>query len=194
VAKSLFNKGQRVFVKPVGAWASVERIMPQWVKGVEEPLKIFYDVGLGREFQAHELAPEARESRPSALDHTLAEDWRLARLRSRWQDQAESTRLNHPHPGSFPVVVTDERDWGGWRVPAAEYDRAPERIEFQARVIMNALKMLRMTRDLARFGAEYETAMPESLRDLLSTADEILASVYETDPEEAAAALAAIND
>jgi hypothetical protein len=171
-----------VFVKPVGAWSTVERILPQWVKGVEEPLKIFYDVGLGREFQAHELAGEGRDSRSNVVEHTLAEDWRLARLRNRWQGEMDATRSNHPFPGSFPVIVTDERNWGGWRVPAAEYDRAPERIEFQARVIVNALKMLRMTRDLANFCAEFDTAMPEALRDLSSTADEILASVYETEP------------
>ena len=56
MAKALFSKGQRVFVKPVGAWATIERILPHWVKGVEEPLKVFYDVGLGRDFQGHELS------------------------------------------------------------------------------------------------------------------------------------------
>jgi hypothetical protein len=188
MAKSLFNKGQRVFVKPVGAWATVERIMPQWVKGVEEPLKVFYDVGLGREFLGHELAPETREARGGAVEHTLAEDWRLSRVRNRWLPENDAVRSNHPHPGSYPVVVTDERNWGGWRVPAAEYDRAPDRIEFQARVIVNALKMLRLTRDLAQFCADYDAAMPDELRDMLSTADEVLASVYEAGPAESARA------
>jgi hypothetical protein len=195
MAKSLFNKGQRVFVKPVGAWSTVDRILPQWVKGVEEPLKVFYDVGLGRDFQAHELAAEGQNSRTMVVEHTLSEDWRLARVRNRWQGETESTRSGQPHPGSFPVVVTDERDWGGWRVPAAEYDRSPERIEFQARIITNALKMLRMTRDLAQFCTEYDTAMPEALRDLSSTADEILSSVYETEAaEETPAPLAHARD
>src|SRR5262245_60822067 len=49
MAKALFSKGQRVFVKPVGTWSAVEKVTPQWVKGVEEPLKVFYDVGLGRD-------------------------------------------------------------------------------------------------------------------------------------------------
>lgn len=183
MAKSIYSKGQRVFVKPVGVWAAVERILPQWVKGVEEPLKVFYDVGLGREFQAHELAPEAREPRAGALEHTLAEDWRMARRLNRWTTDAEGSRTQ-PFPGSYPVVVTDERDWGGWRVPAAEYDRDPERIEFQARVIVNALRMLRLTRDLARFGGAYSAAMPDDLKDLLSTADEVLANVYESEPSD----------
>jgi hypothetical protein len=191
MAKALFNKGQRVFVKPVGAWAIVERIMPQWVKGVEEPLKIFYDVGLGREFQAHELAAEARDLREPRIEHTLAEDWRLSRLRNRWLTEMEAQRQHHPYPGTYPVVVTDEQNWGGWRVPAAEYDRNPPRIEFQARVIVNALKMLRLTRDLGRFGAEYQAAMPDELKDVVSLADEILASIYETDPNEPASVVAA---
>lgn len=182
MAKSIYSKGQRVFVKPVGVWAAVERIMPQWVKGVEEPLKVFYDVGLGREFQAHELSPEAREPRVGALEHTLAEDWRMARRSNRWVGEAEGSKTSHPFPGSYPVVVTDERDWGGWRVPAAEYDRDPERVEFQARVIVNALRMLRLTRDLARFGGAYGAAVPDDLKDLLSTADEVLANVYESEP------------
>ena len=183
MAKSLFNKGQRVFVKPVGAWATVERIMPQWVKGVEEPLKIFYDVGLGREFLGHELAAETREPRGTMIDHTLSEDWRLSRVRNRWVAESDAMRNNHPHPGSYPVVVTDERNWGGWRVPAAEYDRSPERIEFQSKIMVNALKMLRLTRDLAQFGAHYGAAIPDDLKDLLSTADEILSDVYETGAE-----------
>jgi hypothetical protein len=36
------------------------------------------------------------------------------------------------------MVVTAERDWGGWRVPGAEYDLDPYRIEHQAEVIVRA--------------------------------------------------------
>ncbi len=46
MAKALFHKNQRVFVRPVGTWAVIERVVPQWVKDVPEPLKVFYDVGL----------------------------------------------------------------------------------------------------------------------------------------------------
>lgn len=182
MAKALFNRGDRVFVKPVGIWSTVERIMPQWVKGVEEPLKVFYDVGLGRDFVAHELSGEARDDRDTSLDHTLSEHWRVMRMGNRWTQEGEAKRSRHPFPGSYPVVVTDEQDWGGWRVPAAEYDRSPKRVEFQARVLVNALKMLRMTRDLAQFGGEYDAAMPDQLKDLMAIADEVLADVYQSEP------------
>ncbi len=184
MAKALFSKGDRVFVKPVGVWSTVERILPQWVKGVEEPLKVFYDVGLGRDFLANELAAEARDDRDASMDHTLSEHWRITRMNNRWLPEAEALRGRHPFPGSYPVVVTDEQDWGGWRVPAAEYDRNPKRIEFQSRVLVNALKMLRLTRDLAQFGGEFDAAMPDQLKDLLAVADEVLAAVYRSEPTE----------
>lgn len=184
MAKAIFSKGDRVFVKPVGVWSTVDRVVPHWVKGVEEPLKVFYDVGLGRDFHAHELSAEARDERDTSIDHhTLAEHWRVSRMANRWLPESEALRSKHPFPGSYPVVVTDEQDWGGWRVPAAEYDRNPRRIEFQARVLVNALKMLRLTRDLAHFGGEYDVAMPDQLRDLLAVADEVLADVYQTEPD-----------
>ncbi|HVY03108.1 MAG TPA: hypothetical protein VG983_05585, partial [Caulobacterales bacterium] len=74
-----------------------------------------------------------------------------------------------------------EQDWGGWRVPSAEYDRDPERIEFQARILANALKMLRVTRDLSAYGAEAGGELPGRLNDMVAAADEILRHVYETD-------------
>ncbi|HIK64444.1 MAG TPA: hypothetical protein EYG02_05380, partial [Henriciella marina] len=58
MAKALFHKSQRVFIKPVGTWAIVEKVIPHWVKDVEEPLRVTYDVGLGREFSATELVSE----------------------------------------------------------------------------------------------------------------------------------------
>src|SRR5262249_48419489 len=127
MAKAVFHKGQRVYVKPVATWASVEQVLPQWVKGVEEPLRVTYDVGLGREFQAHELAAEDREAaRPDLLE---TENWRILRGSNKLGAQCDATR--HPFPGTYPVVVTDDKDWGGWRVPMAEYDRDPQRIEYQ---------------------------------------------------------------
>ena len=46
MAKAKFHKLQRVFVKPVGTWAHVEAVVPKWVKGCEEPIKIAYDCGM----------------------------------------------------------------------------------------------------------------------------------------------------
>jgi hypothetical protein len=84
MAKAAFHKNQKVFVKPVGTWAVVERVLPQWVKGLDEPLKVHYDVGLGREFSAIELAADTAEE---PMDDSIALDnWRINRARNRWAD------------------------------------------------------------------------------------------------------------
>ena len=119
MAKAAFHKHQRVFVKPVGTWTVIEKIKPHWVKDVEEPVKIFYDCGLGRDFIAAELAAEAVEESDTS-------SWRLMRAKNKWQSPEECA--HHPQPGSYPVVVTDAQNWGGWRVPGAEYDRDPGRV------------------------------------------------------------------
>ena len=94
-------------------------------------MRVTYDVGLGRDFLAHELlAEEQVEAKPTA---TTAPTWRLMRARNKWQTPEDCA--HHPFPGTFPVVVTDANDWGGWRVPGAEYDRDPRKIERQARLI-----------------------------------------------------------
>lgn len=178
MARAVFQKGQRVFVKPLGAWAEIERIVPQWVRGVEEPLRVHYDVGLGREFTAAELSAEVR----TTPDQDGTEHWRLVRLANRWHSEADGVRRNHPFPGTYPVVMTDEMDWGGWRVPAAEYDRSPERIEHQARIIANAQRMLRLTRRLSDLALD--TAGAPSL---VEEANAILRDVYDAAIEPLAA-------
>ncbi|MGE0829268.1 MAG: hypothetical protein AB7O04_07955 [Hyphomonadaceae bacterium] len=185
MAKAVFHKGQRVFVKPVGTWAPVEAVLPQWVKGVEEPLKVTYEVGLGREFQAHELVGEETEASPSNLIET--EKWRVVRAANRWQQRVDQTQ---PHPGSYPVVVTDEREWGGWRVPMAEYERNPERIEQQARVIANALKMMRVCSELSHLASDHAMDLPPQMLELAVAADAILTQIYHS-PTAHAAPLAA---
>lgn len=174
MAKAVFHKGQRVYVKPVATWASVERVNPHWVKGVEEPLRVSYDVGLGREFQAHELAPEDREV--AKLDLIETENWRVLRASNRLSADARDPR--QPFPGTFPVVVTDEKDWGGWRVPVAEYDRDPQRIEHQARVFSNALRLMRVSRELVEFARDYPQDTPAALQDLALQAEMVLAAIY----------------
>ena len=174
MAKAVYHKGQRVYVKTVGTWAVVERVSPQWVKGVEEPLKITYDVGLGRDFQAHELTAEERE--PAKPDLIETENWRVLRSANRLTSDARDPR--HPHPGTFPVVVTDEKDWGGWRVPVAEYDRDPERIEQQARVFANALLLMRVARGLIGFAQDFPQDTPPQLRELALQAEMVLAAIY----------------
>ena len=174
MAKAVFHKGQRVYVKPVATWAMIEHVHPQWVKGVEEPLRVTYDVGLGRDFQAHELAAEAKE--PERPDLLQTENWRVLRSVNRLANDARDPR--HPFPGTFPIVVTDEKDWGGWRVPSAEYDRDPMRVEHQARIISNALRLMRVARELIEFSADRPHDTPAELQALARQAEMVLAMIY----------------
>jgi hypothetical protein len=160
MAKAVFHKHQRVFVRPVGTWALIEQVKPHWVKGMDEPVRISYDCGLGRDFSAEELAEEER-------DDTGAGRWRLVRAKNKWQSADECA--HHPFPGTFPIVVTDEQDWGGWRVPGAEYDRDPQMIEFQARLITAAPALMKLAEKLAE-QAEKPDDMPDDLRNLVEFA------------------------
>lgn len=187
MAKAVFHKGQRIFVKPVATWAVVERVNPQWVKGVEEPLRVTYDVGLGRDFQAHELAAEERE--PAKLDLIETENWRVLRASNRQTADIRDPR--HPHPGTYPVVVTEEKDWGGWRVPVAEYDRDPERIEQQARVFANALRLMRVVRGLITYAQDFPHETPPQLQELSAQAEMVLTAIYAETASRPESALAA---
>ena len=188
MAKALFHKMQRVFVKPVGTWALVERVIPHWVKDVQEPLRVTYDVGLGREFMGSELVSETAMNKRDVnaigdQDDVSLENWRVFRMRSKWH--ADDNSSAHPHPGTFPVVITDEQDWGGWRVPGAEYDRDPARIEHQARLIASAPDMLRMIKRLADIASDQPEDMPSDLVAPLKRCSSILRQIYEIeDPAE----------
>src|ERR1700761_9059089 len=139
MAKAQFHRNQKGWGSTVGTWAIVEKVIPVWAKGFDEPVRITYDVGLGRDFLAAELTEEAAVT-DDAPDG--GPGWRLLRARNKWQ--APEDCGHHPYPGSFPVVVTDKSDWGGWRTPGAEYDRDPRKIEFQARLIASAPRLLGM--------------------------------------------------
>ncbi|MCC5982053.1 MAG: hypothetical protein JJU26_10085 [Oceanicaulis sp.] len=153
MAKAVFHKHQRVYVHPVGTWALIEKVKPQWVRDVEEPVKVFYDCGLGRDFQAHELAVEdSGGEQPGA-------HWRILRAANKWQTPEECA--HHPFPGTYPVVVTDQQNWGGWRTPGAEYDRDPHRIEAQARLIAQAPRLLALAEAFARAVADNPECGPE---------------------------------
>ena len=80
MAKALFHKNQRVFVKPVGTYALVERVIPHWVKDVPEPLRVTYDVGLGRDFTGGELVSESKlhERKGQSEDALDGEQWRIS--------------------------------------------------------------------------------------------------------------------
>lgn len=173
MARTQFQRGQKVWVECVGAWATVEKLNPVWAKGFAEPVRVTYDVGLGREFLAHELAtPEqdpATEGGPG--------DWRLMRAKNKWQ-MAEDVP-HHPFPGTYPVVVTETTDWGGWRVPGAEYDRDPDRIEMQARLIAASPQLLRLAEQLIASVDDAPGDAPPEMQRLAGRAREVLKSVIE---------------
>lgn len=161
-----------MWVEAVGAWAQVERIIPVWVKEFDEPVRITYDVGLGREFRAEELRAEDRSAAAAPMD--AGSNWRIMRARNKWQQPDDCA--HHPHPGTFPVVVTDPQDWGGWRTPGAEYDRDPEKIERQARLIAAAPRLMGLAQALAAFVAE-EADAPVELQELANGAVDLLREI-----------------
>jgi hypothetical protein len=172
MAKAQFHKNQRVYVKPVGTWALVERVIPQWAKGLDEPLRVFYDVGLGREFAAEELQAEQPVS--NNTDNS-AEKWRIVRARNKWQPATDCAR--HPFPGTYPVIITGEADWGGWRVPGAEYDLDPEKVEHQARLIANAPALANFASELVEWARKSGEEMPSQLVELAHSAQDLLTRV-----------------
>ena len=173
MARAQFQRGQKVWVECVGAWATIEKIQPVWAKGFAEPVRVTYDVGLGREFLAHEMATP--EEDPVAGEGVG--DWRLMRAKNKWQ-LAEDTP-HHPFPGTYPVVVTDPQDWGGWRVPGAEYDRDPNKIELQARLIAASPKLMRLAEELVRTVDEAPDDAPPELLRMATAARLVLKTVTE---------------
>lgn len=55
--KATMQIGDRVHVEPVGVNAEISNIVPLWEVGQAEPAMIYYDCGLGRLFEEHELLP-----------------------------------------------------------------------------------------------------------------------------------------
>lgn len=157
MAKAKFHKSQRVFVKSVGTWAHIERVVPKWVRGCDEPIKVLYDCGMGREFAQEEIEEEAQALQAQAGANGGIEHWRVIRAQNRWKTAEQCG--HHPYPGTHPLVVTTEREWGGWRVPGAEYDTDPHRIEKQAHLISRAPIMCMLLRKFVE-NAEQE---PENL-------------------------------
>jgi len=172
VAKASFHKHQKVWVEAVGAWAAIEKIIPVWSPGFDEPVKITYDVGLGREFRSDELrADDFAETAPAPAGG----EWRLMRAKNKWQGPEETA--HHPYPGTFPVVVTDANDWGGWRTPGAEYDRDPVKMEWQARLIASAPRLLKLAQELADSVMETPEDAPPELVRLAKAANAIVRNV-----------------
>jgi hypothetical protein len=72
--------------------------------------------------------------------------------------------------------VTGEADWGGWRVPGAEYALSPVRIERQARIIATAPRMMSIVRKLAELGAKAKS-IPGPLAELIRECRETIAAI-----------------
>ena len=171
MAKAQFHKNQRVYVKPVGTWALIEHVVPHWAKGIDEPIRIHYDVGLGREFAAEELLSEE----PTSDKAASSESWRVVRARNKWQPAEDCAR--HPVPGTYPVVITGEADWGGWRVPGAEYDLDPAKIEEQARLIAHAPVLASFAASLVDWARKTGEEIPNELAELAHRAQDLLTEV-----------------
>lgn len=151
---------------------------------MEEPVRIAYEVGLGRDFLAEELSGEERDKSAGPVKH---QNWRILRTRNKWQTAEECA--NHPFPGTFPVVVTDAKDWGGWRTPGAEYDRDPKGVEMQARIMSNGLRLLSIAE---RMAAAVDNNAADASADFVELAREARAiSRYINDIPAAAPAIAA---
>ncbi len=172
MAKAQFHKNQRVYVKPVGTWALIEHVVPHWAKGLDEPIRVHYDVGLGREFAAEELLSEEPMSENGQAS---AHEWRVVRARNKWQPAEDCAR--HPVPGTYPVVVTSDAEWGGWRVPGAEYDLDPLKVEEQARLIASAPLLASFASGLVDWARKSGEDMPNALVELAHSAHDILAHV-----------------
>jgi hypothetical protein len=67
-------------------------------------------------------------------------------------------------------VVTDETDWGGWRVPGAEYDRDPRKVEYQARLIASSPQLLALAKDLIELVADEPSDAPAPVLSLANRA------------------------
>ncbi|MFT4089510.1 MAG: hypothetical protein QM645_02170 [Asticcacaulis sp.] len=168
MAKAVFHRHQRVYVEPVGTWAMIDRVNPVWAKGFDEPVRVTYDCGLGRDFRAEELVAETEVEMRREGDGT---QWRLMRANNKWH--ASETSGHHPFPGTYPIVVTDQNDWGGWRVPAAEYDRDPALIEMQARLIASAPRMLRLMKMLIDYASQNAEDVPEGILQIGRRAEQL---------------------
>jgi hypothetical protein len=82
-----------------------------------------------------------------------------------------------PHPGTHPTIVTTERDWGGWRVPGAEYDLDPYRIEHQAEIIVRAPILLKLLEEFVERAEQEPENLSEDMTKLAQLACRIISEI-----------------
>ena len=175
MAKAKYHKSQRVFVKPVGTWAYIESVVPKWVRGCDEPIKIMYDCGMGREFAQEELEEETTALQEISSVNGIGTEWHLLRGQNRWKSAEQCG--HHPYPGTHPVIVTTERDWGGWRVPGPEYDLDPHRIEQQAQLLVRAPVLFTLLSQFVEQASNEPENFSVSLMELAQLSDRVLAQI-----------------
>ena len=108
-------------------------------------------------------------------ESAVMENWRVTRARNKWQATEDCSR--HPIPGTYPVVMTGETEWGGWRVPGAEYDLDPLKIERQAQMIAAAPRLASVVRTLIEWARRSGEEMPAELAQLAHSAQDVLSDV-----------------
>jgi hypothetical protein len=83
-------------------------------------------------------------------------------------------------PGTYPVVITGKEEWGGWRVPGAEYDLDPAKVEEQARLIASAPQLAAFATSLVDWARKSGEDMPNALAELAHQAQDLLTEVKRT--------------
>jgi hypothetical protein len=151
-------------------------VVPKWVKGCDEPIKIAYDCGMGREFAQEELEEESTGLQISSGNGS-DDAWRIMRSQNRWKSAEQCG--HHPYPGTYPTVVTSERDWGGWRVPGSEYDLDPYRIEHQAEMIVRAPVFMKLLEEFVQYADCESENLSEDLTKLAQIARRIIGEICE---------------
>jgi len=73
--------------------------------------------------------------------------------------------------------VTTERDWGGWRVPGAEYDLDPYRIEHQAEIIVRAPILLKLLEEFVERAEQEPENLSEDMTKLAQLACRIISEI-----------------
>ena len=134
------------------------------------------DPSLGR------LTPSIEQRRNGSIERNggdgqqgNGDHWRVVRARNKWQPAEDCAR--HPVPGTYPVVITGDAEWGGWRVPGAEYDLDPSKVEMQARLIASAPQLAAFAGGLVDWARKSGEDMPNALVELAHDAQDILAHV-----------------
>jgi hypothetical protein len=116
----------------------------------------------------------------------MLEHWFIERRTIKWRPSEFGVTL--ANPGTYPVVATDEGSNGGWRVGGSEYDRDPQRIEHQARMIVHTPDLLRIARRVAEFASANPNETPADLKPVAQHCALILRNVYRLDEEVTVAA------